>query len=479
MTDSTMVLISTHSDLSQTVADLVADIPGLSLQIVSTTDQALLFVQREEAALVVVHSARAGDGEDALSFIQHVAAAQRSIATLVIGEQYQAQQALALLRAGAADYLARPLDLGRLAYLIEMLTLRARHTVPAAEAPAAIPVQTLGSKDLFFYMPAGGMARMMGQIQRVAPQETTILLGGETGTGKTRLARLIHELSLRRDQPFLVMNCGALSANLIESELFGHVRGAFTGADRDRIGKLAEVGRGTLLLDEIDALPLNLQAKLLRAVEERVFEPVGSNRSLPLEARLIAASNRVLDEEVAAGRFRSDLYFRLNVVGFYLQPLRERPSDLIETLARHFVAEFSSRNTRGVEGIASAALRALREYAWPGNIRELRNVIERAVALCSGTILQLDDLPETLDPRGFRSPDRNTAVSTTPSRGMSLARAKEEAEATRIVETLKQHNNNRQRAAAELGVSRMTLYKKLHRYGLMASAESPTRVFMG
>jgi two-component system, NtrC family, response regulator HydG len=467
MTDSTMVLISTHSDLSQTVADLVADIPGLSLQIVSTTDQALLFVQREEAALVVVHMARAGDHEDALRFLQHVAAAQRSIATLVIGEQYQAQQALALLRAGAADYLARPLDLGRLAYLIEMLTLRARHTVPAAEAPAAIPVQTLGSKDLFFYMPAGGMARMMGQIQRVAPQETTILLGGETGTGKTRLARLIHELSLRRDQPFLVMNCGALSDNLIESELFGHVRGAFTGADRDRIGKLAEVGRGTLLLDEIDALPLNLQAKLLRAVEERVFEPVGSNRSLPLEARLIAASNRVLDEEVAAGRFRSDLYFRLNVVGFYLQPLRERPSDLIETLARHFVAEFSSRNTRGVEGIASAALQALRKYAWPGNIRELRNVIERAVALCSGTILQLDDLPETLDPRGFRSPDRNTAVSTTPSRGLSLARAKEEAEATRIVETLKQHNNNRQRAAAELGVSRMTLYKKLHRYGLM------------
>jgi two-component system response regulator HydG len=479
MTDSTMVLISTHSDLSQTVADLVADIPGLSLQIVSTTDQALLFVQREEAALVVVHSARAGDGEDALSFIQHVAAAQRSIATLVIGEQYQAQQALALLRAGAADYLARPLDLGRLAYLIEMLTLRARHTVPAAEAPAAIPVQTLGSKDLFFYMPAGGMARMMGQIQRVAPQETTILLGGETGTGKTRLARLIHELSLRRDQPFLVMNCGALSDNLIESELFGHVRGAFTGADRDRIGKLAEVGRGTLLLDEIDALPLNLQAKLLRAVEERVFEPVGSNRSQPLEARLIAASNRVLDEEVAAGRFRSDLYFRLNVVGFYLQPLRERPSDLIEILARHFIAEFSSRNARGVQGIVAAALRTLREYAWPGNIRELRNVIERAVALCSGTILQLDDLPETLNPRGFRSPDRNTAVSTTPSRGMSLARAKEEAEATRIVETLKQHNNNRQRAAAELGVSRMTLYKKLHRYGLMASAESPTRVFMG
>jgi DNA-binding NtrC family response regulator len=468
MPESTMVLISTDSCLGETVADLVADVDGLSLRIVSTADQALLFVQREEAALVVVHSACASDGEGALRFMQHVAAAQRPIATLVIGEEYEAQQALALLRAGAADYLPRPLDLGRLAYLIDVLTLRARHTAPRpAAAPAALPVQTLGSKDLFFFTPAGAMARMMGQIQRVAPQDTTILLGGETGTGKTRLARLIHELSPRRDQPFLVMNCGALSANLIESELFGHVRGAFTGADRDRAGKFAEVGRGTLLLDEIDSLPPALQAKLLRAVEERVFEPVGSNRSQPLEARLIAASNRVLDEEVAAGRFRSDLYFRLNVVGFYLQPLRERPGDLIEALARHFVAEFSSRNSRGVEGIASAAVQALREYAWPGNIRELRNVIERAVALCPGTVLQLDDLPEALAPRGLRLLDRGAAASAAPSRGPSLARAKEEAEATQIVETLKRHGNNRLRAAAELGVSRMTLYKKLHRYGLM------------
>src|SRR5262249_10904242 len=149
-------------------------------------------------------------------------------------------------------------------------------------------------------------------------QDTTILLGGETGTGKTSLARVIHDLSPRREHPFLVVNCGSLSANLIESELFGHVKGAFTGADRDPTGKSAEVGRGTLLLDEIDALPPDLQAKLLRVVEERVFEPIGSNRSVRLEARLIVASNRHLDQEVSAGRFRTDLYYRLNVVGFYL-----------------------------------------------------------------------------------------------------------------------------------------------------------------
>ena len=173
----------------------------------------------------------------------------------------------------------------------------------------------------------------MEQVRRVAALETTILLGGETGTGKTRLARLIHELSPRRDLPFLVVNCGALSTTLIESELFGHVKGAFTGADRDHIGKFAEVGRGTLLLDEIDSLPPALQAKLLRAVEERLFEPVGSNSSLPVQARLIAASNRALDQEAAANRFRSDLYYRLNVISFTLPPLRDRRD--IDPALRH------------------------------------------------------------------------------------------------------------------------------------------------
>jgi transcriptional regulator with PAS, ATPase and Fis domain len=230
------------------------------------------------------------------------------------------------------------------------------------------------------------------QLRRVAPQETTVLLSGETGTGKTCLARLTHALSPRRAEPFLVVDCAALSPGLLESELFGHVRGAFTGADRDRPGKFAAAGAGTLLLDEVNSLPRELQSKLLRAVDERVFEPVGSNKPVPLRARLLAAANTPLDVEVRAGRFRADLYYRLNVVGLYLAPLRQRRG-AIPGLAGRFLAELAGRGGGAARRLAPAALAALRRYDWPGNVRELRNVIERAVALCPGAEIRLDDLP--------------------------------------------------------------------------------------
>ncbi len=372
--------------------------------------------------------------------------------------------------------MGRPLDLGRLTYLIDALTVRARlvRPAPVPEAPRQPdPVHCLGGSVPFFFRTASAMERMMEQVRRVASQDTTILLGGETGTGKTRLARLIHEVSPRRDLPFLVVNCGALSGALIESEMFGHVRGAFTGADRDHAGKFAEVGRGTLLLDEIDALSPALQAKLLRAVEERIFEPVGSNKSLPVQGRIIAASNRPLAQESAANRFRADLYYRLNVVSFTLPPLRER-RDMIPHLAASFVAEFAARSGREVDGISTEALRAVQAHDWPGNIRELRNVIERAVVLSVGREIQLDDLPEQFSqsvtapassvfsrPMAFHAP--------APVPAPTLARTKDDAELVCITDALQRHRNNRLRAAAELGISRMTLYKKLHKHGLMGS----------
>jgi two-component system response regulator HydG len=254
------------------------------------------------------------------------------------------------------------------------------------------PLRGAPAADPFLGDMGPEMAELADQIRRVASQDTTLLFTGETGTGKTRLARMVHELSPRRDEPFLVVDCGALSPTLIESEIFGHVRGAFTDANRDRAGKLAAVGAGTLLLDEINSLPLTAQAKLLRAVDDRVFEPVGSNKAHPLRARLIAVSNAPLDREVEAGRFRGDLYYRLNIVGFLLPPLRERRS-AIAPLAAKFAAEFAARNRPDVRGLSRAALRILEEYAWPGNIRELRNVIERAIALCAGPEVLPRDLP--------------------------------------------------------------------------------------
>ena len=312
------------------------------------------------------------------------------------------------------------------------------------------------------------MAELREQVIRIAPQDITVLLTGETGTGKTQLARLIHSLSPRREEPFLVVDCGAISPTLIESEMFGHVRGAFTGADRDRPGKFAAVGRGTLLLDEVNSLPLTLQSKLLRAVEDRVFEPVGSNRELPLQARIIAVSNAPLDQEIEAGRFRSDLFFRLNIVGFYLPALRSRRS-AVAPLCQKFLREFVARNRPDVHGITPEAIQTLQEFDWPGNVRELRNVIERAVALCRGPLIQFVDLPETI--RFANGRDRPpipiaTQESVVNHSAMTLAESKEIAEVIRIKEALVKHNNNRLRAADELGISRMGLYKKLYKYGL-------------
>jgi transcriptional regulator with PAS, ATPase and Fis domain len=323
------------------------------------------------------------------------------------------------------------------------------------------------------------MAEFRAQVVRVAPQDTTILLTGETGTGKTRLARLIHGLSRRRDGAFQVVDCGALSPSLIESEMFGHVRGAFTGADRDRAGKFASAGQGTLLLDEINSLPLHLQGKLLRAVEDRVFEPVGANRPVPLQARIIAVTNSRLEDEIEAGRFRSDLYFRLNVVGFYLPPLRSRRSSVAQ-LCEKFLAEFSARNRPDVTALDPDALAALQDYHWPGNIRELRNVIERAVALCAGPVVEMGDLPEAIRRGAGCSTSRVEPSRPDEARvpvpaglpggdynGLTLAESKEIAEIRQIKAALAKHNNNRLRAASELGISRMGLYKKLHKYGLV------------
>jgi two-component system, NtrC family, response regulator HydG len=315
------------------------------------------------------------------------------------------------------------------------------------------------------------MIRLLDQVQRVAPQNTTVLLSGETGTGKSHPARLIHDLSPRRTEPFLVVNCGALVASLIESELFGHVRGAFTGAVGARDGRLAEVGNGTLLLDDIDGLPPALQIKLLRAVEERIFEPVGASRPHSMRARLVAASNRDLKEEVAAGRFRSDLYFRLNVVELHLPALRQRRS-IIAPLAWEFLAEFAADNGRPVRGIAGSALHALEAYDWPGNIRELRNVMERAVALCPGQEVRLHDLPDHLhQPRNHSASvlSVNGAVSATRVLACRRTQTVEESEAVCIDEALRRHRHNRVRTATELGISRVTLYKKILKYGPLQS----------
>jgi DNA-binding NtrC family response regulator len=451
------------------IAKIKALREGISYQLAGNAEEACSIVCKEDVQLVLIHLSDS-QGEDGVAdVLQATSGLERSCPTLVLVDNYQPEQAISLLKLGVADYFATPVDLAKLAFLLDVVSLRCQPPVKPAPVAAARPLRA-GPAEVHHYVVAPEIAELMEQVRRVAPQDITILVTGETGTGKTHLARLIHQLSPRRDKPFLVVDCSALSASLIESEMFGHVKGAFTGADSERAGKLAVVGEGTLVLDEINSLPPALQGKLLRAVEERVFEPVGSNRSVPLRARLITVSNVPLEEEVSAGRFRADLYYRLNVVGFFVPPLRDRRG-AIAPLCNKFLAEFMCRNRPDLTGIAPEASKALQEYHWPGNVRELRNVLERATALAAGPVVQLSDIPELIrsaSNQADRLPAPLDSTEEVAPNG-TLGQARDAIEMRRIREALGKHRNNRMRAAAELGISRMGLYKKLHKYGLIES----------
>ena len=304
---------------------------------------------------------------------------------------------------------------------------------------------------------------LIEQLEIAAGHDVTVLIEGETGTGKTYLARLIHQCSARAGQRFMVVACGALSEHLIASEFFGHVRGAFTGAEIAKVGKFAAAGQGTILLDEIDALGMEHQTNLLRVIETSEFEPVGSTETQKSQARIIAATNWNLAEAVENGKFREDLYYRLHVVTLQLPPLRFRPRD-IAPLARWLVGKYAEKFGKSIESIQPNALQLLEHFHWPGNIRQLENVIQQTVLTATGPSLDVNDLPLLMRGQSSASEETNRNNATP---GM-LAHNRENSERAMIVQTLDKVNQSRTQAAALLGVSRVTLYKKMKKYGLLA-----------
>jgi transcriptional regulator with PAS, ATPase and Fis domain len=309
---------------------------------------------------------------------------------------------------------------------------------------------------------------MIDRIALAAAHDVTVLLTGETGTGKTFMARLMHDCSARRGNPFLTVPCGAQPANLVESAFFGHVKGAFTGADRAKIGKFEAAGNGTLLLDEIDTLGLEQQAGLLRVIETGEFEPVGCNETRMCTARLIVASNWDLEAAVENNKFRRDLYYRLNVMSFHLPPLRERVQD-ISLLVRGMAARFNTKFRKDLFDITPQAMAALEGFAWPGNIRQLENVIQQSVLVSSGRELLVNHLPQPV--REF-TPAVN---GKTPAAAESLMHNREVLEKNFIQRALQNNGYSRARTADALGISRVTLYKKMKKYGLMTASMRPSR----
>ena len=360
------------------------------------------------------------------------------------------------MKRGAFDFVVKPWDNDKLVAILEAaaakrITENGKRKAESgklrtANASASFPFSALRS-PLLYWGDSLQMSQMRRVVEKVAPTDATVLITGENGTGKDVLAHEIHALSSRRDKPLVCVDASAIVESLFESELFGHVKGAFTDAHSDHRGKFEMADGGTLFLDEIGNLPLHLQAKLLRALQERKVVPVGSEKAVSVDIRLICATNRDLEAMVREGTFRQDLYFRINVFHLHIPALRERKEDLLP-LAEMFVASFAERYHRQVKGLSSAAVEKLRQHRWSGNVRELQNVIERAVILCDG---------DQLEPSDLEINTTNTTVATTPL---------EDAEEQTIRAALQRLGGNLSLVAKELGISRPTLYAKLKRYNI-------------
>ena len=363
--------------------------------------------------------------------------------------------AVKALKIGAEDYLTKPLDTDELLLKIEKIL----------KLKDLEEIQTRREKileDRFHFDELKGKSPQMLALKEtlalVAPSEATVLILGESGSGKELVARAVHKNSPRSKGPFVAVNCAALPETLLESELFGHEKGAFTGAVQQRSGRFEMAYGGVLFLDEIGELSPATQAKLLRVLQERTFERLGGAKSLTADVRLVAATSRDLEEEIAAGRFREDLFYRLNVVPVVVPSLRERGGPEIALLAEHFLIESAERNNKPIREFRPRTLKALTAYAWPGNVRELINAVERAVILARGEYIEVEDLPLTVREGGRDRGKSDLGLQA----GMTL----KEVEAELIQRTLEENEGNRTKSAAMLGITRQTLLNKIKEYGL-------------
>ena len=421
-------------------------------------------VLKNESVDVMVTDLRLGS-EDGMELIAKTLTSQKPPVCILMTAYGSVDVAVEAMKRGAYDYVSKPLNLDELEIVIKR-AIRSRSVEEENQALKEQVTDRYGLENIIGHSTV--MQPVFEKIKQVAPTRATVLIGGESGTGKELVGRGIHHLSGRPESKLVTVHCAALSEQLLESELFGHERGSFTGASERRIGRFEEANGGTLFLDEIGEIDLNTQVKLLRAIGERTIERIGSNKPIKVDVRVVAATNKDLSEMVKEGTFRDDLFFRLNVVTIDMPPLRNRKEDIV-LLVEAFLKEFTEENNKPEMELTQEALQLLLDYDWPGNVRELRTTIEHGVVMSNGTKIGVRHLPPFLQDgshRAFRGSDVTPPMTATPAlsdEDLNLARVEEKL----IRLALDRTNNNRTESAQLLGISRRTMQRKLKEMGLI------------
>lgn len=449
-----ILIIDNEAAHAQAVSESLERV-GFSCQVATSGTQGAQMIENGQFDVIITDLMM--NDIDGLGILSRAKKTLPDAEVILITGHGSVPSAVSAMQQGAFNYLLKPLDLGQLRAVAEKAAESARLRQTNVELKRRLD-ERFGFEGVVGDSPQ--MHDVIERLKRIAPTNASVLIQGETGTGKELVAQAIHHNSPRKHKPFVALNCAALSENILESELFGHVRGAFTDASNDRVGKFEYANGGTLFLDEVGDMPLATQIKLLRVLESSEITRVGSNDPIKVNVRILSATNRNLEDSIEAGTFRRDLYHRLKVVTIRLPTLRERSQD-IPILIDHFIRLFAKKHAKQIRGVSPAARRKLLAYDWPGNVRQLRNFVESMVVVDYDGLLDLDDLPEELAEPSEPAVD-SSAVSLAAVVGKPLT----ELERLFITETLRATGGNREEAAAMLGIGERTLYRKIKEYGL-------------